>query len=903
MIDFSGRLLCVICCLSLSITLFAEEFFVSSASEISSTLAIAQPGDTLTMTNGRWTDVDIRFDGNGTEEAPILLRAQTPGRVILDGSSQLRIGGNWMVVDGLFFTNGGLGGDHVIRFRNNSSANNCRLTNTAIVDYNPESINTRYFWVSLYGTNNRVDHCYFSGQNHSGVTVVAWLDGIETNHRIDNNVFANRPVGPSNGWETIRIGTSSESGTNSKVIVENNYFYKCDGEIEIISNKSNENIYRYNTFEESNGQLTLRHGKRCTVEGNFFLGNNVSGSSGVRIIDRDHVVMNNYFENLDGSGFRAALSITNGVPNSPLNRYFQVINARVLNNTFVNCTNPFDIGSGMDAELSLPPLDCIIANNVVQSTDGDMIDYTDTPINMTYEGNIVFGALLGIDPDSGLIEIDPLLTVDSTGLFRPDPLSPVIDAALGDYPEVLFDMDGQPRDSSKDVGADEVSSELITNRPLTADDVGPDWYPLVQRIIQVPPGHNTLSDSLANALTFDILELQPGEYTLDEKLIINQPLTFRSNDPENRPVLRNISTTSSTRIIFEIQNGGSLTLEGLELDGMAGTDTPAKYLIRTDDDPFDSKYVLKVDNCYFHDVVLFEDGNFFRAYAGTFADSIIFTNSLFKNSGKEGIRLRDEADDSGEFNVDILEIRNCTFWETTKEAVYVYAGDSGPFTVGPKITIDHCTFDNCGSDGSRILYLRECDQAKVKNSIFSNSPGNSEAIILAGISTTLSYSDTFNVGPVSLNRSAAFGAGIVSIDPDYADPGNGDFMLPAASPLAGLADDGQPLGDLRWAQHLLDIENDATTAILPDGFLLEQNFPNPFNPSSIIRFGLPTSAQTKLAIYNTRGQLVQILLDEFLAPNTYEVTWEARNLPSGIYYYQLIADGQMIETRKAILLK
>ena len=57
----------------------------------------------------------------------------------------------------------------------------------------------------------------------------------------------------------------------SRMIVEDNYYEHCDGEAEIISNKSCENIYRRNTFVECKGAL-MRHGNRCTAEGNWFFG-------------------------------------------------------------------------------------------------------------------------------------------------------------------------------------------------------------------------------------------------------------------------------------------------------------------------------------------------------------------------------------------------------------------------------------------------------------------------------------------------------------------------------------------------------------------------------------------------------------------------------------------------------
>src|SRR4051812_46977994 len=156
----------------------ATEYFVSSAAQIATAMQSAQPGDVLTMTNGTWTNQRIQFASNGTSGAPITLRAQTPGQVLLNGNSKINISGNWLVVDGLNFDGGALGADDsVVEFRGTKGeATNSRLTNTSVVDYSPPDVNTRNFWVSLYGQHNRVDHDYFKNQTNSGVTVVVWRD-------------------------------------------------------------------------------------------------------------------------------------------------------------------------------------------------------------------------------------------------------------------------------------------------------------------------------------------------------------------------------------------------------------------------------------------------------------------------------------------------------------------------------------------------------------------------------------------------------------------------------------------------------------------------------------------------------------------------------------------------------
>ena len=332
-------------CLSLAATssVMATDFVVSNASDIEDAMDSAQPGDVLIMTDGVWTDQDIDFAGFGAAGNPITLRAETPGGVQLNGTSQLAISGRYLVVDGLNFEGGGDSElNYVVQFRGpEGEARNCRLTNTQILNYNPPSIDTRYHWVNLYGQDNRVDHCRFQGQNHSGVTVVVVLNdnGQEARHLIDQNAFLDRPLGNSNGFEAIRIGTSARHTISAQVVVENNLFENVDGEIEIISHKSADNVYRYNTFRSCAGTLTLRHGSGATIDSNFFLGEGKNRSGGIRVVDRDHVIVNNYIADIDDRA-DAAISFAADIDDGPANGYQPIENVLVYNNTCLLYTSP-----------------------------------------------------------------------------------------------------------------------------------------------------------------------------------------------------------------------------------------------------------------------------------------------------------------------------------------------------------------------------------------------------------------------------------------------------------------------------------------------------------------------------------------------------------------------------------
>jgi hypothetical protein len=70
-------------------------------------------------------------------------------------------------------------------------------------------------------------------------------------------------------------------------------------------------------------------------------------------------------------------------------------------------------------------------------------------------------------------------------------------------------------------------------------------------------------------------------------------------------------------------------------------------------------------------------------------------------------------------------------------------------------------------------------------------------------------------------------------------------------------------------------------------FALDQNRPNPFNPTTSISFSLGLDGPTRLEVFDAEGRAVATLVDAVLTPGTYSVTWDASDQPSGLYYYRL----------------
>ena len=94
---------------------------------------------------------------------------------------------------------------------------------------------------------------------------------------------------------------------------------------------------------------------------------------------------------------------------------------------------------------------------------------------------------------------------------------------------------------------------------------------------------------------------------------------------------------------------------------------------------------------------------------------------------------------------------------------------------------------------------------------------------------------------------------------------------------------------------------------VPSQYILYQNYPNPFNPATKIKFEIPNElksdkSKVKIVIYDVLGREVEVLLNKKLSPGTYEVSWDASNYPSGVYFYRLFTDNVSL-TRKMVLLK
>ena len=130
---------------------------VRTIEEFDKVVATLQPGDRVTLANGTWTDVELRFKAEGQPDKPIELKAEEPGKVIITGRSNLAISGTHLVVSGLVFKDGFTPTSEVISFRTSKEelANNSRVTNSVIDNFsNPSDMTLIPGWLFTVRTTS-----------------------------------------------------------------------------------------------------------------------------------------------------------------------------------------------------------------------------------------------------------------------------------------------------------------------------------------------------------------------------------------------------------------------------------------------------------------------------------------------------------------------------------------------------------------------------------------------------------------------------------------------------------------------------------------------------------------------------------------------------------------------------
>ncbi len=479
-------------------TVSAATRHVYNASDFEALPTLAA-GDVVICHDGTYGNVSKTLTSNGTSSSPVIVYAENVGGVAFSGVTSITISGSYLTFAGFKFDgNTAAGGSpstnksSILQLASGSS--HCRVTNCMFRNFDANAVSgNTYYWFMIRGYNHVIEYNSIEGKSTIGASIVFDMpEGSATKTTARNHLFRFNYMGPrtiigSNGYEGIRAGVSSQQGYNLASTFEFNYFYRTiygAGEPEAVSNKSSNNIYRYNTFREVRGQLTLRHGDGCTVEGNFFFGAGLSDAGGVRVIGQNHLVRNNYFQDVDGSGTTSAVVAYKGDATWPSSDdssgYEAAHNAKILHNTFVNCDQPIYIGAGSG---TVNPTGVQVRNNVVQSgsSDAEVFRLGYSASSIAFSDDIVYhaGGDYGVTGISGVTYGQtPNLALNSTlGYWIPSSSSNVVDGAANTVPGTGLDIRGLTRPSNdKDIGSYEVQASGSGLTPLVRGDVGPAYY-------------------------------------------------------------------------------------------------------------------------------------------------------------------------------------------------------------------------------------------------------------------------------------------------------------------------------------------------------------------------------------------------------------------------------------------
>ena len=723
----------------------AKEYRVSLP-EVAAALRQAGPGDRIVVEDGDYRDLELKWRGRGAAGAPLRIETATPGGVKIGGSSSLRLAGQWLEIAGFDFRGGTAPKGAVVEFRcGQEVADDCRLTDCVIDGYNPVRRDMAYSYVILYGRRNRVDHCTFAGKLNLGVTLIVMLNEERSQqnfHRIDHNHFAPRPVYGSNGAETIRVGTSQQALRSSNTLIEENLFERCDGEVEVVSIKSSDNIVRRNVFFESQGVLALRHGDRNLVEENLFVGNGIRNTGGIRIVNAGHRVVRNTLVGIAGGRFFSALAVMNAVPNSLPNRYCLVEDVEIADNLFVDCSN-IEFGTGRDLERTL------------------------APERVTFERNTIVNKALA----------DPFIAVDRTDgfTFRSNKVALGRKCTLAGFKNAVPMLPVLPSEAEMRAGrgaAHYCPAAVSCSRSEKVYTVraGDDLPAVVER---------------AEAGSTVVLADAGGDYPVACAMVVRVPLTIRAAGGGARPVVRFNGTKGDNMVT--IADGGELRIEGIAFSGeledgkalaKAGISTAAE-MIR----PYD----LFVDDCEFAD---FGEGGFFavKGTQSTFAGRVEIRNSLFRNLSGDAIHYAGERDDKGRYNADDMLIENCSFYRILGLPVNICRGGSDESTAGPYVTVRNCNFEDCcNKERGSVMRLVGPQVLEIAGCNFSGSGRGGCSIRLDEATwekVSITRCNFWNAGRILSMTGNAVKGPLSELEPAYVDAAAFDFTQCDGSPLA-----------------------------------------------------------------------------------------------------------------------
>ncbi|GIZ07771.1 chondroitinase-B domain-containing protein [Flavobacterium sp. UMI-01] len=489
----------------------AQTLYTSASTLQTAINAAATTGGTFIIKDGTYNSFKVTTtSATATSDKPIIIKPQSVGGVTFTGDSYFSFKkSSYITLEGFNFNC--TGNSTIVKLE---GSNNIRVTRNTFKLTTTSSIK----WVFIGGVwddtvepyqflshHNRIDHNIFKDKNTPGhyITVDGTNSKVQSQYDlIDHNHFKDNSPRAVNEQESIRVGWSAMSKSSGFTTVEYNLFENCDGDPEIVSVKSSDNIIRHNTFKGSYGTLSFRHGNRNRAEGNYFFGNNKPISTspdgatlytgGMRIYGTDHVIINNYFEGLNGTKWDAPITLTQGDAiegqSSDLTKHYRPERVVIAYNTLVNNDQGIEIGFTNNNNYTKAVSQITIANNLVTSNRNSLVkivDGKDQGSAITWSNNLMYptgtatlisgGTVTTLSSTNQVTNENPNLVYNNTdGTWRSTASTPLY--ANGSTISISEDADGQTRPEPSNPGADHYSLGSVRYRPMTEATVGPLAY-------------------------------------------------------------------------------------------------------------------------------------------------------------------------------------------------------------------------------------------------------------------------------------------------------------------------------------------------------------------------------------------------------------------------------------------